>query len=78
MRRGRLPAQHGRQSNAPNSAQYPLFNGDLRYDLARGGILPFNGHTDVKQVAMYVQDNITLPMELNLGIRGDIYNGLTI
>ena len=66
--------------NAPNSAQYPLFNGDLlAYDLTRGGsFFPFYGHTDVKQLAMYVQDNITLRnWSFNLGIRGDIYNGLT-
>jgi Carboxypeptidase regulatory-like domain len=39
----------------------------------------FNGHTDVKELALYVQDTITKgPWSFNLGIRGDIYNGLTI
>ena len=44
--------------NAPNSALYPLFNSVLLpYDLTRGGVLfPFVGHTDVKELAMYVQD----------------------
>jgi hypothetical protein len=66
--------------NAPNSALYPLFNGVLLpYDLTRGGVLfPFVGHTDVKELAMYVQDNISLrAWSFNLGIRGDFYNGLT-
>ena len=66
--------------NAPNSALYPLFNNVLLpYDLTRGGVLfPFVGHTDVKELAMYVQDNITLRnWSFNLGIRGDFYNGLT-
>jgi hypothetical protein len=66
--------------NAPNSALYPLFNGVLLpYDLTRGGVrFPFAGHTDVKELAMYVQDNITLRnWSFNLGVRGDLYNGLT-
>jgi len=49
------------------------------YDLTRGGTLfPFNGHTDVKLLSLYVQDAITKGnWSLNLGLRGDIYNGLT-
>ncbi len=65
--------------NAPNSGQYPFFNNVLLpYDLTRGGVLfPFYGHTDVKQLAMYVQDNINIRnWSFNLGIRGDLYNGL--
>ncbi len=65
--------------NAGTLAQYPLFNGDLLpYDLTRGGVrFPFYGHTDVKELAMYVQDNINVHnWSFNLGIRGDIYNGL--
>src|SRR5271166_4397925 len=67
--------------NATNSALYPLFNSTLLpYDLARGGVrFPFVGHTDVKELAMYVQDNITLRnWSFNLGIRGDLYNGLAV
>jgi hypothetical protein len=66
--------------NAPNTALYPLFNPVLLpYDLTRGGVLfPFVGHTDVKELAMYVQDTITKRnWTFNLGIRGDLYNGLT-
>ena len=49
------------------------------YDLTRGGTLyGFVGHTDVKELALYVQDDITKGnWALNLGIRGDFYNGLT-
>ena len=43
------------------------------------GLYPFLGHTDVKQFTTYVQDTITLRnWSFNLGIRGDLYNGLTI
>ena len=38
----------------------------------------FDGHTDVKEVAMYVQDTITKGgWSFNLGIRGDLYRGIT-
>ncbi len=49
------------------------------YDLTRGGSLyAFNGHTDVKQFAMYIQDQITKgSWSFNVGLRGDFYNGLT-
>jgi hypothetical protein len=37
----------------------------------------FNGHTDVKELALYGQDSITKgPWSFNLGVRGDFYNGL--
>jgi len=42
------------------------------------GLFTFNGHTDVKQLALYLQDNITKgSWALNLGLRSDFYNGLT-
>jgi Carboxypeptidase regulatory-like domain len=49
------------------------------FDLTRGGTLfPFNGHTDVKELALYVQDTITKgKWSFNLGLRDDFYNGLT-
>ena len=51
----------------------------LPYDLTQGGgLYTFHGRTDVKELALYVQDAITKgPWSLNLGIRGDLYNGLT-
>ncbi len=66
--------------NAAGSAYYPYFNPTLLpYDLTRGGALfPFVGHTDVKELSMYVMDTITKKnWTFNLGIRGDQYNGLT-
>jgi hypothetical protein len=52
----------------------------LPYDLTRGGgLFSFRGHTDVKELALYVQDAITKGnWSINLGIRGDFYNGLTV
>ncbi len=41
--------------------------------------LPFTGHTDVKELALYMEDSITTGnWAFNLGIRGDLYNGLTM
>ncbi len=52
----------------------------LPYDLTRGGgQYTYNGRTDIKELALYVQDQIKAGNWLfNLGIRGDLYNGLTI
>lgn len=37
----------------------------------------FRGHTDVKELALYVQDTITLKnWTFSVGVRGDLYNGL--
>ncbi len=51
----------------------------LPIDLTRGGgLFTFNGHTDVKELALYVQDTITKGgWSFNLGIRGDLYRGLS-
>jgi hypothetical protein len=67
-------------TNAPGTPLYPYFNPILfPYDLTRGGsYYAFHGHTDVKELALYVQDSVTKgKWSLNLGIRGDVYNGLT-
>jgi Carboxypeptidase regulatory-like domain len=57
--------------DAPCTDLYP-------YDLTRAGALfAFHGHTDVKELALYIQDAITKGnWALNLGLRGDYYNGL--
>ncbi|MCU1302566.1 MAG: Oar protein [Candidatus Sulfotelmatobacter sp.] len=49
------------------------------FDLTTGGgLFTFNGHTDVKELALYVRDNITKGnWSFNVGLRGDFYNGLT-
>jgi hypothetical protein len=45
--------------------------------IATSTLFQFFGHTDVKQLALYVQDTISLGnWSFNLGIRGDLYNGL--
>ena len=51
----------------------------LPFDLTRGGgLFTFRGHTDVKQLALYIQDQITKGnWSFNVGLRGDFYNGLT-
>lgn len=57
----------------------PMFNPVLApYDLTRGGQqYNFTGHTDVKELALYAQDQIKTGNWLfNVGIRGDLYNGL--
>jgi hypothetical protein len=74
---------------SPNPNFLPLL---ACYDLTRTGKLPasngcpnstsgeytFNGRADIKELAMYVQDTITLKnWSFNLGIRGDLYNGIT-
>ncbi len=73
----------------PNPAFLPLLG---CYDLTRTGPLPasggcpnstsgqytFNGRADVKQLALYFQDAITVKnWTFNIGVRGDFYNGLT-
>ncbi len=60
-------------------------------DLTRIGILPasdgcpnstaglynYYGHADIKELALYFQDNITVHnWTFNLGLRGDVYNGI--
>jgi hypothetical protein len=52
----------------------------LPYDITRGGgQYNYIGHTDVKELALYVEDQIKAGNWLfNVGIRGDMYNGLTI
>jgi hypothetical protein len=73
------PAACGGPQNPGGSAN-PDFNSLLLpVDLTRGGgLFPFNGHTDVKLLSMYVQDAITKGnWAINLGLRGDFYNALT-
>jgi hypothetical protein len=51
----------------------------LPFDLTRNGnLFDFRGHTDVKQLALYIQDQITKgAWSFNVGLRGGFYNGLT-
>jgi hypothetical protein len=82
------------QNDGVNNPNIAAFNPLLGcYDLTRptpspndlcpngattSGLFTFNGHTDVKELALYIQDSITKGnWALNLGFRGDFYNGLT-
>ena len=80
------------QNNGINNPNIAAFNPLLGcYDLTRptpslndacpttaSGLYTFNGHTDVKELALFIQDSITKGnWALNLGLRGDFYNGLT-
>jgi hypothetical protein len=49
------------------------------YDITRGGsYYNYAGHTDVKELALFVEDQIKVSDWLfNLGLREDVYNGLT-
>jgi hypothetical protein len=60
----------------PNPAYLPLLG---PYDLTRGGTeYAYFGHTDVKELALYAEDQIKAGNWLfNLGLREDLYNGLT-
>ena len=51
----------------------------LPIDLTRGGTqFGFHGHADVKEIALFLQDTITKGnWSFNLGIRGDLYRGLS-
>jgi hypothetical protein len=51
----------------------------LPIDLARGGSqFGFRGHADVKEIALYAQDTISKGnWSFSLGIRGDLYRGLS-
>ena len=53
--------------------------GLLPFDLTRGGhYFVFNGHSDIKQEAVYAQDNLSLGnVTASLGVRFDNYDGIT-
>ena len=68
-------------SNDPALTLRGTYNSVLApYDLTRGGSLyHYFGHTDVKELALYVEDQIKAGNWLfNVGIRGDLYNGLAV
>jgi hypothetical protein len=66
-------------SLSANSSYDPTL---LPYDLTRPstftGLYNYKGHADIKELGVYIQDTITLKnLTLNLGLRGDKYNGIT-
>ncbi|MEI9967319.1 MAG: hypothetical protein WDM87_01305 [Terracidiphilus sp.] len=60
----------------PNGNYIPVL---APYDLTRGGAFyHYFGHTDVKEMAVYIEDEIKAGnWDFNLGLREDLYNGLT-
>ncbi len=73
----------------PNPSFVPILG---CYDLTRTGTLPgsdgcpnasstsylWRGHADIRETSLYLEDRISVKnWTFNLGIRGDIYNGLT-
>lgn len=70
------PSQCPGGAAGQNSAYLPVL---APYDLTRGGsFYKYFGHTDVKELALYIEDTIKAGnWTFNLGIRGDVYNGLT-
>ncbi len=66
-------ASGGFQAN-PNLAP-----GLVPFDLTRGGrLFDFHDTGDIKEVALYGQDSVKLgDFTLNLGVRGDLYRGLS-
>ncbi|GGA64403.1 hypothetical protein GCM10011507_15020 [Edaphobacter acidisoli] len=71
------PSQCAAVGLVPNGNFLPVLS---PYDLTRNGsIYSFFGHTDVKEIAMYAEDQIkTGDWLFSLGVRGDLYNGLTV
>ncbi|MGA2354219.1 MAG: TonB-dependent receptor [Terriglobales bacterium] len=77
---GAFGYQENIAANSAGTAFYPNYNPILApYDLTRGGApYVFKGHTDVKELALYIQDAISIGhWSMNVGVRGDVYNGLT-
>ena len=82
------PAQCASSELQANEAFLPVLG---CYDLTRptpspndncagvaSALFPFRGHTDVKQLALYAQDQISKGnWSFNVGMRGDLYNGIT-
>jgi Carboxypeptidase regulatory-like domain len=64
----------------PNVSATPFNAVLLPYDLTRGGsAFTYFGHADIKELAMYIQDQIKAGnWNFNVGIRGDLYNGLAV
>ena len=74
------------------SGNVPAFGPNLEcFDLTRtpsavngctdpaGALFNFHGHTDIKEISLYLQDTITAGnWSFNLGVRGDIYRGLQV
>jgi hypothetical protein len=76
---GNPAAGYTSQSLCPYGANLSYLPVLAPYDLTRGGnLFSYSGRTDVKELALYIEDQIKAGNWLfNLGLRGDLYNGLT-
>ena len=79
---GNSLAGYSNPSQCPGGAsgQNPNYLAVLApYDFTRGGsYYNFAGHTDIKELGLFVEDQIKAGSWLfNLGLREDVYNGLT-
>ncbi|MGA2350307.1 MAG: TonB-dependent receptor [Terracidiphilus sp.] len=77
-------AAAGYLSNDPSVTYSSGYSGTYNsvlalHDLTRGGsYYNYVGHTDIKEMALYIEDQIKVGNWLfNLGLREDVYNGLT-
>ena len=70
------PSQCASGGAAANPNYLPVL---APYDFTRsGGFYNFLGRADIKETALYIEDQIKAGnWQWNLGMRGDIYNGLT-
>jgi len=70
------PSQCALNGSVANPGYLPVL---APWDFTRGGgYYPWHGHADIKETALYIEDQIKAGnWQWNLGIRGDIYNGLT-
>ena len=70
------PNQCAASGDTPNPNYQP---GEAKYDLTRGGKLgQFGGHTDIKEEAAYLEDEIHWKNWTgSVGLRGDNYNGIS-
>ncbi len=71
------PSQCNGTTNVANNNYNPVL---APYDLTRGGTSYYwLGRADIKQMALYAEDQIRAgDWTFNLGMRGDMYNGLAI
>jgi hypothetical protein len=76
---GNPVAGYANQSLCPNGTNPSYLPVLEPYDFTRGGsYYNYIGHTDVKELGLYIEDQIKAGNWLfNLGLRGDVYNGLT-
>ncbi len=74
------PSECFRYAYVPNPGYLPeLALYDFTHPVPSTGLYSFRGHTDVKEAALYIEDAITVQNWLfNVGMRGDLYNGLTV